>query len=168
MWAISVPVGSSIVADLEANGTVSSVDLDRVREAEATPSDPSYPDQWSLPKIGWDSVFGDRRVRLVPPSSPASTPAWTTAHPDLAGQLVAGRSMLDRGSTGTTDPNGHGTAMAGIIAAGTDNANGIAGIGYAGVKVMPVTVLDANGLGQDSKTSRASCGRWTTAPTSST
>src|SRR4029079_1910819 len=27
---------------------------------------------------------------------------------------------------------------------------GIAGIGYAGVKVMPVTVLDANGEGQDS------------------
>ncbi len=57
--------------------------------------------------------------------------------------------MLDS-SAGTTDPNGHGTAMAGIIAARTDNAEGIAGIGYAGVKVMPVTVLDANGLGQDS------------------
>ena len=40
--------------------------------------------------------------------------------------------------------------MAGIIAAATNNRRGIAGIGYAGVKVMPVTVLDANGLGQDS------------------
>ena len=48
------------------------------------------------------------------------------------------------------DPNGHGTAMAGIIAAVTNNHRGIAGIAYAGVKVMPVTVLDANGLGQDS------------------
>ena len=71
------------------------------------------------------------------------------SHPDLAGQLVAGTSILD-GSAGTTDPNGHGTAMAGIIAAVTDNGQGIAGIGYAGVKVMPVTVLDADGLGQDS------------------
>ncbi len=60
-----------------------------------------------------------------------------------------GRPILD-GSAGTTDPNGHGTAMAGIIAALTDNGQGIAGIGYAGVKVMPVTVLDADGLGQDS------------------
>ena len=40
--------------------------------------------------------------------------------------------------------------MAGIIAAATDNGVGIAGIGFAGVKVMPVTVLDADGLGQDS------------------
>ena len=148
MWAISVPVGSSVVADLQANGTVSSVDLDRVREAEAAPSDPSYPDQWSLPQIGWDSVFG-----TVDPAGSAVVALLDTgvdaSHPDLAGQLVAGRSMLDS-SAGTTDPNGHGTAMAGIIAARTDNAEGIAGIGYAGVKVMPVTVLDADGLGQDS------------------
>ena len=40
--------------------------------------------------------------------------------------------------------------MAGIIAAVTNNDRGIAGIGFAGVKVMPVTVLDADGLGQDS------------------
>ena len=124
------------------------MDLDRVREAEAAPSDPSYPDQWSLPKIGWDSVFG-----TVDPAGSAVVALLDTgvdaSHPDLAGQLVAGRSMLDS-SAGTTDPNGHGTAMAGIIAARTDNAEGIAGIGYAGVKVMPVTVLDADGLGQDS------------------
>ena len=71
------------------------------------------------------------------------------SHPDLAGQLVPGTSILD-GSNGTTDPNGHGTAMAGIIAAIADNGQGIAGIGYAGVKVMPVTVLGADGQGQDS------------------
>ena len=40
--------------------------------------------------------------------------------------------------------------MAGIVAAETDNGTGIAGVGYAGVKVMPVTVLGADGIGQDS------------------
>ena len=65
------------------------------------------------------------------------------------GTLVAGTSILPGGDP-TVDPNGHGTAMAGIIAAATDNAVGIAGIGFKGVKVMPVTVLDADGLGQDS------------------
>ena len=54
------------------------------------------------------------------------------------------------GVAATDDPNGHGTWMAGIIAAATDNGTGIAGVGYAGVRVMPVTVLDADGLGQDS------------------
>ena len=54
------------------------------------------------------------------------------------------------GGSATTDPNGHGTAMAGIIAAETGNGTGIAGIGFAGVSIMPVTVLDEQGLGQDS------------------
>ena len=40
--------------------------------------------------------------------------------------------------------------MAGIVAAETDNGTGIAGVGYAGVRVMPVTVLGADGTGQDS------------------
>src|SRR5919112_4377396 len=40
--------------------------------------------------------------------------------------------------------------MAGIVAAETGNGEGIAGVGYAGVKVMPVTVLGADGTGQDS------------------
>ena len=40
--------------------------------------------------------------------------------------------------------------MAGIVAAATNNDRGIAGVGYAGVTVMPVTVLGADGTGQDS------------------
>ena len=40
--------------------------------------------------------------------------------------------------------------MAGIVAAETDNGTGIAGVGYDGVRIMPVTVLGADGTGQDS------------------
>ena len=40
--------------------------------------------------------------------------------------------------------------MAGIVAAETDNGTGIAGTAYAGVSVLPVTVLGADGTGQDS------------------
>jgi len=124
------------------------IDLDRTREAEATPDDPGFAGQWSLSKIGWDQVYG-----TIQPSSSAVVALLDTgvdgSQPDLAGNLVAGTSMLD-GSNGATDPNGHGTWLAGIIAARTDNGTGIAGVGYAGVKVMPVTVLDPNGLGQDS------------------
>ena len=48
------------------------------------------------------------------------------------------------------DPNGHGTWVASIAAATTDNGTGIAGVGFDGVNVMPVQVLDADGTGQDS------------------
>ena len=67
---------------------------------------------------------------------------------DLGDALVPGASML--GDDSTADPNGHGTGMASIVAAGVDNGVGIAGVGYAGVSVMPVKVLGADGLGQDS------------------
>src|SRR4029079_17721864 len=150
MRSILVPPSSATatLAALRDDARVSRVDADRVREAEATPDDSSYGDQWSLPKIGWDNVFG-----TVTPSGSAVVALLDTgvdgSHGDLAGQLVGGTSVLD-GSAGTFDPNGHGTAMAGIIAARTDNGSGIAGIGFAGVKVMPVTVLNSDGLGQDS------------------
>ena len=88
------------------------------------------------------------------------------SHPDLDGNVVAGTSILD-GSNGLSDPNGHGTAMAGIVAAETDNGAGVAGVGYAGVQVMPVIVLGADGTGQDRTSSRASSTQPRTARTSS-
>ena len=150
LQAISVAssASSTAIASLLADPSVVRVDADRTRDAGATPSDTQYASQWSLPRIGWDQAFG-----TVSPSGSAIVAVLDTgvdaSHPDLAGQLVAGVSILD-GSGGTTDPNGHGTAMAGIIAASTDNGTGIAGIGYAGVKVMPVSVLGADGTGSDS------------------
>src|SRR5262249_50395378 len=51
---------------------------------------------------------------------------------------------------GTADVNGHGTAMAGIVAAETNNNVGIAGVAYSGVKIVPVKVLGNDGTGLDS------------------
>ncbi|HMC68516.1 MAG TPA: S8 family serine peptidase, partial [Mycobacteriales bacterium] len=105
--------------------------------------------QWSLPHIGWDQVFG-----TIEPAGSATVAVLDTgvdgAHPDLAGKVEPGTSLIEAGSDGRSDPNGHGTWMAGIVAAASDNATGIAGIGYAGVKIMPVTVLGADGTGSDS------------------
>ena len=148
MAVIRVPAGSGIVDGLRARSDVLHVERDRVREAEATPDDPGYGGQWSLRRIGWNDVYG-----AVDPGGSAVVAVLDTgvdaSHADLAGRLVPGTSLIP-GTTATSDPNGHGTAMAGIIAARTGNGVGIAGIGFAGVKVMPVTVLDADGLGQDS------------------
>ena len=58
--------------------------------------------------------------------------------------------------------------MAGIIAAATDNGIGIAGVGFDGVRVMPVTVLGADGPGQDSDIIQGVVWAVSTAPTSST
>ena len=54
------------------------------------------------------------------------------------------------GSDPAVDPNGHGTWVASIAAATPDNGEGIAGVGFDMVDVMPVQVLSADGTGQDS------------------
>jgi hypothetical protein len=69
-------------------------------------------------------------------------------HEDLAGVVLPGIDYVD-GGDGRVDPAGHGTAVAGIIAAVANNGRGIAGAA-PGVKILPVRVLDANGSGSSS------------------
>src|SRR5438094_239643 len=152
LHVIDVPASdlATVRASYQADPQVVSVEENRTRVSETVPGDPLYPNQWALPQIGWDQVFG-----TVAPAGTATVALLDTGvdafHPDLAGTVVPGTSILD-GSNGMTDPSGHGTWLAGIIAAQTDNVpvEGIAGVAYAGVTVMPVTVLNVAGEGQDS------------------
>jgi len=66
-------------------------------------------------------------------------------HPDLAGNIVSGVNFVRTGAA-PEDDNGHGTHVAGTVAAVLGN-----GIGYNGVaaqaKVIPVKVLNRQGSG---------------------
>ncbi len=151
MHSITFPSGGAQagVSALEANSDVLRVEQDRSRDTAGAPDDPRYLQQWSLPRIGWDQVYGS-----VTPGGSATVAVLDTgvdaSHPDLAGKVVAGTNAISGSGDGESDPNGHGTGMAGIVAAATNNGTGIAGIAYAGVQIMPVTVLNAQGLGYDS------------------
>jgi len=68
---------------------------------------------------------------------------------DLSAQLLAGRNMV----AGTADARddsliGHGTLVAGVAAATTNNGLGIAGAAW-NANVLPVKVLDSRGFGTD-------------------
>ena len=137
-------------ARYQADSRVVRAEQNKVRVSESVPGDPLYAGQWALPRIAWDQVFG-----TVTPTGTAKVAILDTGvdalHPELAGVVVPGTSILDS-SNGTTDPSGHGTWLAGIIAAQTGGTapDGIAGVAYDGVRIMPVTVLNANGEGLDS------------------
>ncbi|HXT03166.1 MAG TPA: S8 family serine peptidase, partial [Casimicrobiaceae bacterium] len=138
------------LANYQADPRVVRAELNKVRQSSAIPSDPFYSQQWALPRIGWDLVFGNS----IPGGSVTVAVLDTgieASHADLFGNVIPGTSILD-GSNGLTDPSGHGTMVAGTIAARTNTTppEGIAGVAYAGVRLMPVTVLNADGLGQDS------------------
>ena len=99
----------------------------------AAPSDPLYPDQVEkLDPIGvstawhraaaWDGSRGAVRIAILDTGIDES-------HPDLAGK-VENRVNVTHFGSGANDEVGHGTAVAGIAAAVTNNMLGIAGIGY--------------------------------------
>ena len=118
-----------------------------------TPSDPSYGSQWALAQIhafdGWSTYPGaygtpDGTVIAVADTGIDST------HPDLSGQVDTADGAVCLSGTCSSDAalddNGHGTHVAGIAAASTDNGVGIAGEAVSS-SVMPVKVLDSNGSG---------------------
>ncbi|MDP9264709.1 MAG: Ig-like domain-containing protein [Chloroflexota bacterium] len=111
------------------------------------PNDAGYSQQWALPKIAWDTAYSS-----VPIAGSAKIAVLDTGvdatHPDLVGRVVVGQSFT--GGVPNVDPNGHGTALAGIAAASVNNSVGMAGVAYAGTSVSSVQVLQADGTGWDS------------------
>src|SRR5207245_11268210 len=130
-----------VLAKYQADPQVVNAEENKTRQSQAFPTDPLYSNQWSLPKIGWDLVFG-----TVTPTGSAIVAILDTGvdaqHPDLAGNVITGTSILD-GSSGTTDRSGPGTWVGGIAAARTNttSAQGIAGAAHAGGRIMPATAL---------------------------
>lgn len=68
-------------------------------------------------------------------------------HPEFQGRIVPGYNATNH-TDNAKDDNGHGTHVAGIVAAAANNGAGIVGIAPE-AKVMPVKVLEADGSGSD-------------------
>ncbi|MBI5461266.1 MAG: S8 family peptidase [Gammaproteobacteria bacterium] len=66
------------------------------------------------------------------------------AHPDLAGHVLVGYNAFN-GGTNTSDGNGHGTHVAGILGALSNNM-GIAGVAF-NARIRPIKIFDADGNG---------------------
>ncbi|EXX85028.1 alkaline serine protease [Paenibacillus darwinianus] len=67
------------------------------------------------------------------------------SHPDLAGAVVSGYDFAYNDAQ-PVDEHGHGTHVAGIIAAQAAGASGYSGVA-PGVRIMPIQVLNAEGAG---------------------
>jgi serine protease len=103
--------------------------VDRPRRLAFTPTDPLAARQWYLDQI---------RAFTAWPTAPPFLPGVKVAivdsgidrgHPEFeGGRVVAGRSFVR--SSWRTDQQGHGTFVAGLVAANVNNGRGIAGLGF--------------------------------------
>ena len=111
--------------------------------AAGAPDDPLVDRQWHLRRVrafeAWERFRGGDQIIAVLDTG------VDDEHPDLKGRLVRGIDLVDRG-TQPDDHNGHGTFVAGIAAAATDNGKGVAGAAPRAM-IMPVRVLDSEGMG---------------------
>ena len=105
-----------------------------------TPNDPFVPRQWYATQ---DKAFDAFNVLpLLPQVRVAVIDTGVDAtHPDLKGRIVAARSFVG-GSP--SDDQGHGTFVAGEIAAGIDDGHGIAGLA-ASARLLIAKVVRPDG-----------------------
>jgi subtilisin family serine protease len=142
----SVPA-AAVQAALAASPVVDVVEPNRTRRADAVPNDPRYANQAGylqsvhLPDA-WNITTGNDSMVLAIVDSGVQL-----NHPDLASRLVPGYDFVNNDSS-PEDDFGHGTMVAGIAAATTNNAQGVAGGAWRG-KILPVKVLDARGAAND-------------------
>ena len=132
-------------AALQAAGIAADLGDDYRIPFTAVPDDPGYVDQWYLPAVGadraWEVTRGSESVVVA-----VLDTGVDGTHSELAGRLTAGWDTISGSplAAGNTDPVGHGTATAGLVAASTSNARGIASLGWH-TRVMPVRIGNAEG-----------------------
>ena len=136
----------AVIAGLQHNPWVEFAELNFLSESAFTPDDTDYltpgliygPQTVGAP-TAWDTTLGDPGVVIAVVDSGVDG-----SHVEFAGRMLAGKDFVNADND-ASDDHGHGTNVAGIAAAGTDNTVGIAGIAQA--SILPVKVLDSSNAG---------------------
>ena len=134
--------------------TVLALALDPTTSFAATGGDPLLDQQWGLTAIGAPSVWSVTRGAGI---TVAVIDSGSGPHPDLDANLDAGRTMfgsIDSVGVLDIDNAGHGSHVAGIIAAVANNAIGGSGVAPQS-RILPIRVLDAQGSGDSKDVSKA-------------
>ncbi|MEB1806474.1 MAG: S8 family peptidase [Bacillaceae bacterium] len=109
------------------------------------------PYQWNLSQIqaeeGWEVTDGAEETTIA-----VLDTGVDPNHQDLKGKVLEGFNAFD-GTSNSNDQHGHGTHVAGIAAALTNNVTGIAGVAWQN-NILPVKVLNEKGEGSSFEVAR--------------
>jgi hypothetical protein len=144
-----------MVTEFGNDPTVEYAELDYVAGLFLEPNDPHFRLQWGLYNSGqtggtpnadiyapeaWDLTTGGENTIVA-----VIDTGVQLNHPDINTKMVNGYNFVNN-DYDPSDDHGHGTHVAGIIAANTNNNIGMSGICW-GCRIMPIKVLDNNGAG---------------------
>jgi len=142
---VTVPKGRAMAKAkaYSSNARVAYAEPDFVAQALGSPDDPEFVNQWGMVKIqspqAWDVTTGSSSINIA-----ILDTGVDLDHPDLVSKII---NSVDFSNSGTADDvYGHGTHVAGIAAAMTNNGIGVTGLSYR-CAIMNVKVLDNNGMG---------------------
>ncbi len=140
-----VPIGQedALIAELRADPMIEYVGRVAFAHSTFTPNDTAFDQQYGLQTIqaptAWDITKGKGvKVGIVDTGIDLN-------HVDLQEKVAAGKDFMSNGDPDASvqDKNGHGTHVAGIISAATNNAKGVAG-GCPDCKLIIAKALDGS------------------------
>jgi thermitase len=144
---LSVPEGQelTVITALQQNSLVEYAEPNYIIRAVLTPNDTYFlSHQWNMPQINapqaWDITTGSSDLIIAIVDS-----GIDLDHPDLSGKIILGYDYVNE-DWDPDDDYGHGTHVAGIAAAWTNNGQGVAGVSW-GAQLMALKVLNAGGTG---------------------
>jgi thermitase len=158
VYVLTLPSSSNLrdaLAAFSADPAVVYAEPDFIGYGAGIPNDQYFTYQWNLDNTGQSGGDPDADVD-APEAWDISLGAASTVlavidtgadldHPDLAGNLVSGASFVTY-TVSPQDDHGHGTHVAGVAAAVTNNGVGAAGI-CPNCKVMPLKALNDDNWG---------------------
>lgn len=166
---LRIPAGSSLSAGIERmrrDPRVAYAEPDYcLHLASTVPADPYFSYQWALRNTG--QILAPPPIQIpsgTPGADIKATETWDLfqgssatlvgivdtgvdlTHPDLINHIYSPGIDFPNNDFEAQDDHGHGTHVAGIIGAETNNGLGVAGVNW-NVRILPVKVFNRNAVG---------------------
>ncbi|MFV8829695.1 S8 family peptidase [Alkalihalobacterium sp. APHAB7] len=122
--------------------------LEQVESSAITTNDPLLEKQWGLTNVNAQGAWELARVSPISARIAIIDTGVNRNHPDLRRKVIHNANFSN--SSTADDVHGHGTHIAGIAAASTNNGSGIAGMSYNSSSIMNIKVLGDTGSGTHS------------------
>jgi subtilisin family serine protease len=167
VYQVQIPEALSVeemVFALKQNPDIEYAEPNYVARIMTTPNDTLFKYQYALHNTGQEIGGLPGSPRGKSQADIHATAGWEEAkgkedtiiaivdsgvdleHPDIKNKIVSGGRDFANDDWDATDDNGHGTFVAGIAAADTNNDEGMAGTAW-NCRVLPVKVTDEDGVG---------------------